>query len=124
MRGCDGIGHTSRSSILLHVKANRDIVFQFASKLAEVRRRVVHVASLKRLRRVEAQDERGDKMNCVGPFYSKITVSSVLDLVHGDSVLRLKSAFRVLLFMSPSLSLFLLNPSGLASRELQSSVFC
>jgi hypothetical protein len=55
---------------------------------------------------VEAQDERGDKMNSVGPFYSKITVSSVLDLVHGDSVLRLKSAFRVLLFMSPSLSLF------------------
>jgi hypothetical protein len=73
---------------------------------------------------VEAQDERGDKMNCVGPFYSKITVSSVLDLMRADSVLRLKSAFRVLLFMSPSLSLFLLNPSGLASRELQSSVFC
>jgi hypothetical protein len=44
-------------------------------------------------------------------------------LVRGDSVLIQKSASRVLLFMSPSLSLFFLNPSGLASRELQSSVF-
>jgi hypothetical protein len=44
-------------------------------------------------------------------------------LVRGDSVLIQKSASRVLLFMSPSLSSFFLNPSGLASRELQSFFF-
>jgi hypothetical protein len=38
------VGHTSKSSGLLHVKASRARVSQFASKLVEVRRRVVHVA--------------------------------------------------------------------------------
>jgi hypothetical protein len=41
----DGAGNASRSSILLHLKGSRAWVSQFASKLAEGRRRVVHVAS-------------------------------------------------------------------------------
>jgi hypothetical protein len=40
-----GAGHASRSSGLLQVKASRASVSQFASKLAEARRWVVHVAS-------------------------------------------------------------------------------
>jgi hypothetical protein len=40
----DGTRHASRSSGLLHVEASRDRVSQFASKLAEMRQRVVHVA--------------------------------------------------------------------------------
>jgi hypothetical protein len=38
-------GHTSRSSGLLCLKASRDRVFHFASKLVEERRWVVHVTS-------------------------------------------------------------------------------
>jgi hypothetical protein len=40
------VGHASRSSDLLHVEASRASVFQFGSKLVEVRRWVVHVGLL------------------------------------------------------------------------------
>jgi hypothetical protein len=49
-----------------------------ASTLAEAPRWVVHVASSQMLRRVEAEDGRIDAMDCVGPFYPKIIVFSVL----------------------------------------------
>jgi hypothetical protein len=50
-----------------------------ASRLLETRRRVLYVALLQRLRRVEAEDGRVDVTGCVGPFYPKIIVFSVLD---------------------------------------------
>ena len=43
-----------------------------ASRLAEARRRMVHVASSRRLRRVEAEDGRADATGCVGLFYPEI----------------------------------------------------
>jgi hypothetical protein len=42
------------------------------------RRRVVHVATSRRLRRVKAKIGQVDATGCVGPFYSEITVLSVL----------------------------------------------
>jgi hypothetical protein len=42
---------------------------------------MVHVASLWRLRREEVEDGQVDAMGCVGPFYPKIIVSSVLDFM-------------------------------------------
>jgi hypothetical protein len=38
------------------------------------------MASLWRLRRVEAEDGRVDVMGCIGPFYLKIAVFIVLGL--------------------------------------------
>jgi hypothetical protein len=49
-----------------------------ASRLVEAQRWVVHVASSRRLRRVEAEDGRIDAMDCVGLFYPKITILYVL----------------------------------------------
>jgi hypothetical protein len=44
------------------------------SKLVEVRRRMVHVTSSRRLHRVDAEDGWVDSVGCGGPFYSKIIV--------------------------------------------------
>jgi hypothetical protein len=52
----DGAGHTSRSSCLLRVEASRGRIFQFASKLTDVRRCVVHVEPSWRLRRGQVED--------------------------------------------------------------------
>jgi hypothetical protein len=49
-----------------------------ASRLAEKRRWVVHVASSQRLRRVEVEDGWVDATGCVGPFCTKIVVFYVL----------------------------------------------
>jgi hypothetical protein len=54
---------------MLYLKASQARVSQFASKLAEERRRVVHVASLQRSREDEAKDERVDAMRYIGFFY-------------------------------------------------------
>jgi hypothetical protein len=78
MGGCDAVGHTSRSSSLLRMEASRARVSQFASKLVEVRRRVVHVAPSQRLCRVQAEDGRVDAMDCIGPFYPTFVVFYVL----------------------------------------------
>jgi hypothetical protein len=53
---------------------------ELASRLAEVRRWVVHVASSQRLHRVEAEDGWVDVMGCVRPFYPKIIDLYVLGL--------------------------------------------
>jgi hypothetical protein len=50
-----------------------------ALRLAETQLRVVHVASSRRVRREEAEDGWVNIMGCVGSFYPKITISSVLD---------------------------------------------
>jgi hypothetical protein len=52
----DGAGHTSRSSSLLRMEASRARVFQFASKLAEARHQVVHVALSCRLHRDQVKN--------------------------------------------------------------------
>jgi hypothetical protein len=67
-----------RSSGLLCVEEGRARVSQFASKPAEVRRRVVHVAPLRRLREDQVEDERVDAMDYVRSFYPKIIVFYVL----------------------------------------------
>jgi hypothetical protein len=51
------VGHASRSSGLLCREASRSRVFQFALKLGEERRRVVHVASSRRSRKDKAEEE-------------------------------------------------------------------
>jgi hypothetical protein len=68
----DGVGQTLRSSGLLHVEAS------LTSRLAKVRRQVVHVAPSWRLRRVQAEDRRVDAIGCIGPFYPRIIVFYVL----------------------------------------------
>jgi hypothetical protein len=72
------VGHTLRSSGLLRVKVSQDRVFQFASKLMEVRRRVVYVAPTRRLRRGQVEDGRIDAMDCVGLCYPCFIVFFVL----------------------------------------------
>jgi hypothetical protein len=68
------VGHMSRSSGLLHLEASHARFSQFASKLAEARCRVVHVALSRRLRRDQVEDGRVNVMDCVGAFYPKIAV--------------------------------------------------
>jgi hypothetical protein len=65
----DSVVHALRSSDLLHVEASRARVSQFASRLAEPRRRVVHVAPSWLLRRVQVDDGRVDATGCIGPDY-------------------------------------------------------
>jgi hypothetical protein len=72
------VGHVSRSSGLLHVKASQAMVSQFALKLADERRRVVHVTSSRRLREDKVKNGRIDAMSCIGLFYPYFTVFIVL----------------------------------------------
>jgi hypothetical protein len=72
------VGHTLRSSGLLHHEASRARVSQFASKLAEERWRVVHVASSRRLCEDEAEDGWVNAMGCIGLFYPYFTIFIVL----------------------------------------------
>jgi hypothetical protein len=73
------VGHTLRYIGLLHMKANRDRVTQFASKLTEVRRRMMHTAPSGMLRRDEAENGRIDVMNYVGLCYPYFIIFIVLD---------------------------------------------
>jgi hypothetical protein len=52
----DGAGHALRFSGLLHLEASRTRVFQFGLKTDGGAARMVHVASSRRSRRVEAED--------------------------------------------------------------------
>jgi hypothetical protein len=47
-------------------------------RLANARRRVVHVASSQRLRRRQVEDGRVDVMDCIGPCYRTFVVFNVL----------------------------------------------
>jgi hypothetical protein len=49
-----------------------------ASRLAKVQRRVVHVASSRRMRRDQVEDGRIDATDCVGPCYPYFTVFYIL----------------------------------------------
>jgi hypothetical protein len=53
-------------------------IFQFVSKLAEARQRVVHVAPSQRSREDQAKDRQVDAMGCVGPYYSCFIIFIVL----------------------------------------------
>jgi hypothetical protein len=72
------VGYTSRSSDLLRCEGSQTRVFQFVSKLAEERRRVVHVASSQRSCGDEAEDGRVDATDCIGLFYPYFAVFIVL----------------------------------------------
>jgi hypothetical protein len=74
------VGHVSRSSGLLRVKVSRARVFKFASKLAEERQQVVHVASSWRLCKDEVKDRRVDATGCIRLFYPYFAVFVVLGL--------------------------------------------
>jgi hypothetical protein len=73
----DGAGHASRSSGLLSVEASRARVSQFASKLAEARQWVVHVASSLRLSR-SSRRWTGRRDGLRQTLLSKIVVFYVL----------------------------------------------
>jgi hypothetical protein len=49
-----------------------------SSRLAEVRRRVLHVTPSRRLRRDQVEDGRVDTKGCVGPCYPYFAVFYVL----------------------------------------------
>jgi hypothetical protein len=74
----DGMGHVSRLSGLLRLEGNRARVFQFASKLVEARRWVVHVATSRRSHEDEAEDGRVDVMGCIRFFYLNFVIFIVL----------------------------------------------
>jgi hypothetical protein len=76
----DGVGHVWRSSDLFHVKASQGRVFEFASRLLEVRRWVVHVAPTQRSREDQVEDGWVDATGYVRPFYPNFVVFPVLDL--------------------------------------------
>jgi hypothetical protein len=72
------VGPASRSSSLLHHEASRSRVSQFACKLAEERRRMVHMALSKRSCEDEAKDGRVDAMGCIRLFYPNFAIFVVL----------------------------------------------
>jgi hypothetical protein len=59
----------SRSSGLLLLEVSQAKVSQSGLKTGGDAAQMVHVASSRRLRRVEAKDGRADTMGCTGPFY-------------------------------------------------------
>jgi hypothetical protein len=65
----DDMRHALRSSALLRLEASRARVSQFASKLAEARRCVVHMAPSQRSREDQVEDGWVDTTGCIGPFY-------------------------------------------------------
>jgi hypothetical protein len=67
----DGVGHTSRSNGFLRVEVRLEF-FQFASKLVESRRRVVHVVPLRR--------SREDKLKTDGSMQRAASDLATLDL--------------------------------------------
>jgi hypothetical protein len=64
-----GAVHASRSNRLLLVEASLARVSCLASRLAEVRRRVVHVAASRRLYWSQVEDGRVDATGCIGLCY-------------------------------------------------------
>jgi hypothetical protein len=57
---------------------------RLASILAEMRRRVVHVAQSRKSREDQVEDGQINARGCIGPFYSTLIVFIVL--VHRDSL--------------------------------------
>jgi hypothetical protein len=72
------VGRASRSSGLLRLEASRDWVSQSGLKTCGGAARMVHVASLWRLCRVESKDGWIEETGCTGPFYPNFAVFVVL----------------------------------------------
>jgi hypothetical protein len=77
----DGAGHTSRSSSLLCMEANRARVSQFASKPTEARQQVVHVALSWRLHRDQVKNGWVNATGCIGPCYPYFVIFIALGLM-------------------------------------------
>jgi hypothetical protein len=60
------------------VEASWDRVFQSNLKIGGGTAWMVHMASSRRLHRVEGEDGRVDTMGCVGPFYPNFVILYVL----------------------------------------------
>jgi hypothetical protein len=71
MEDVDDAGHTSRSSCLLEFPS-------LTSRLAETRRRMVHIAPSWRLRRVQVEDGQVDATGYIEPFNPTFVVFIVL----------------------------------------------
>jgi hypothetical protein len=67
--GWYGARHMLRSIDLLCLEESRVRIFHFASKLADTRWRVVHVAPSWRSHEDQVEDGRVDTTGCVGPCY-------------------------------------------------------
>jgi hypothetical protein len=74
----DGAGHVWRSNDLLHVKASQGRVFEFVSRLSEVRQWVVRVAPKQRSHEDEVEDGLVDAIGCVRPFYPNFVIFLLL----------------------------------------------
>jgi hypothetical protein len=72
------VGHTSRSSGLLHLEASRARISQSSLKTGGGVTRMVHVASSRRSRGDEVEDERVDATGCIELFYPNFAVFTVL----------------------------------------------
>jgi hypothetical protein len=76
----DGAGHMSISNGLLSMKASQVRFSQYALKLVETRRRVVHMAPSKKSRGDQVEDGRVYAMSCIGLCYSYFIVFIILDI--------------------------------------------
>jgi hypothetical protein len=100
------MGHASISSGLLRLEASPATVSQFASKLTEERRWVVHVKSSWRSRGDKAEDRRVDATGCIRLFYPNFVVFVVLSprgiLVLGHNSVPRANSFPIAMWSWPS----------------------
>jgi hypothetical protein len=75
----DGTGYASRSGGLLCLEASRARVFSLTSRLAEARRRVVHVTLSQRLRQDQVENGWVNATGYVRPCYPYFAVLYILD---------------------------------------------
>jgi hypothetical protein len=74
----DGMGHASRSSGLLHLKASQARISQSSLKTGRGAAWMVHMASSQRSCGDEAEDGSVDAMGCIGLFYHNFVIFIVL----------------------------------------------
>jgi hypothetical protein len=72
------VGHASRSSGLLRVKASRARILQYDLKIGGGATRMVHMISSWRLHRGQVKVGRVDVTGCIGPCYSCFVIFFVL----------------------------------------------
>jgi hypothetical protein len=94
----DDVGHTSRSSGLLHLKASRARVSQSSLKIRRGAVRMMYMASSWRPRGDEAKDGWVDATGCIRLFYPNLAVFIVLghngSLVISFPIIRIPRAGR------------------------------
>jgi hypothetical protein len=74
----DDVGHALRSSGLLRLKASRDRISQYDLKIDGGAARMVHVASSRRLRQVEAKDGWRDAIGCIELVTSRCQIHIII----------------------------------------------